>query len=876
MERALARHDELLRSAITRHGGHVFKTVGDAFCAAFWSPSNAVDAAIDGQYALAAEDFSAVEGLRVRMAIHCGVVQERDGDYFGPTVNRVARLLSLAYGGQTLVSQIAAEICRGLLPDGVALRDLGSHRLKDIPHPETVFQLLIPGLQEEFPPLRSSDWHPNNLPLQLASFLGRQNEMKEIEALLRASRLVTLTGSGGVGKTRTALEIGARLLHEYPDGVWFVDLAPLVGAQLVPDAIAAVFDIQPTGTRPVLDDLVGTLKPKHALILLDNCEHVVATAAEVTDHLLRRCPRLQILATSREALNVAGESVFPMPVLPEETAIALFAERAKAVQGRFELDERNRPIVTVIMRRLDGIPLAIELAASRVKLLSVDRIAEALDERFTLLVGGSRTALPRQQTLRALIGWSYDLLTDAERSMLRQLAVFHGSCTLDAVMEVCIDEHSADWDVLQGLESLVEKSLLIADVANAEPRYRMLESTREYALERLREAGDYEAATTRHCAYFVRESERRFDEFWQVNLDDWNAAVRPDLDNFRSAITRALENDNDLNSGVLLAANLVRVNSREFREILIRAATTDTSRLPERTRARLALALAIALIDHRSFLEHAFAAVESLERIGSRVELADARLMEAVAMFRAGRNADLAQHAEATLALARASGAPRLLAYTQGFFGCWLILRGDRERGLELLDKAVRTFRSLGDKGRLSLQLINYADALFSSNDVSGALDNAVEALELCMERGDTSNASRIHINMSGYLLSQDHAAEAWICVREGLQGAVALGLGMWTAVAIGHLAEIAARADDLDRAARLLGYTDNVFARSGFTREPPEERSRARTMTLLQNTISERRLTELFEQGALLDDEAAVREGMSVPLPLEDAAHTS
>src|SRR5579875_836865 len=388
---------------------------------------------------------------------------------------------------------------------------------------------------------------------------------------------------------------------------------------------------------------------------------------------------------------------------------------------------------------------------------------------------GSRTALPRQQTLRALIGWSYDLLTDAERSMLRQLAVFHGSCTLDAVMEVCIDEHSADWDVLQGLESLVEKSLLVADVANAEPRYRMLESTREYALERLREAGDYEAATTRHCAYFVRESERRFDEFWQVNLDDWNAAVRPDLDNFRSAITRALENDNDLNSGVLLAANLVRVNSREFREILIRAATTDTSRLPERTRARLALALAIALIDHRSFLEHAFAAVESLERIGSRVELADARLMEAVAMFRAGRNADLAQHAEATLALTRASGAPRLLAYTQGFFGCWLILRGDRERGLELLDKAVRTFRSLGDKGRLSLQLINYADALFSSNDVSGALDNAVEALELCMERGDTSNASRIHINMSGYLLSQDHAAEAWICVREGLQGAVAL-----------------------------------------------------------------------------------------------------
>ena len=541
MLEAVRRHDALMRAAIERNGGYVFKTVGDAFCAAFATVPEAVTAALDAQRAIGAADWSAVGGLRVRMAIHAGVADERDRDYFGPAVNRIARLLAVGHGGQVLLSRAAKELSGELLPAQTELLDLGRHSLRDLSAPEHVFQLHASHLPQEFPLLRSLSVLPNNLPVHLTPLIGRNEEIAEIEALLERSRLVTLTGAGGIGKTRTALQVAADTLRGDGDGVWFVDLAPLDDPALVPSAIAQVFNVADEGgSRPLIERVAAALKAKTLLIVLDNCEHVVSAAADAADRLLHLCPDARILATSREPLGIAGEESYRMPTLsvPPEgermtaervtqyAAAALFVARAHAAQRTFALTDENAAIVADVVRRLDGIALAIELAAPRVKVLSLNQLDQRLDERFKLLTGGSRTALPRQQTLRATIGWSYDLLTPAEQSMLRQLAIFRGRWSLEAAEAICIDERFPGWDVLDLLSALVDKSLVVVEIEGEEQRYRLLESTRQFAAERLDEAGEREDVAARHCRYFAKLAQHAGDAYWQTDSDIWTAQVR--------------------------------------------------------------------------------------------------------------------------------------------------------------------------------------------------------------------------------------------------------------------------------------------------------------------------------------------------------------
>ncbi len=389
MQTAVRRHGALMRAAIEARGGYVFKTIGDAFCAVFARPEEAMAAALTAQRALGAEDFSTVDGVRVRMALHTGTSDERDGDYFGPAVNRVARLLAIGHGGQVLVSGTAADLLQGEMPPQSSLRDLGAHRLKDLARPEQVYQLVAPDLPETFPALRSLDELPNNLPLQLTSFVGRQTEVAEIEALLGNHRLVTLVGTGGAGKTRCALQVGAELLDGSGEGVWLIELAPLSPAHraarageahavgqptdppLVASAIAQALNVQEAPNRPLLDTLLGYLKRKRLLLILDNCEHLIDEARNVTTAILRTCPNVHVLVTSREGLNVAGEEVYRMPSLavpgsgqtigaesaPQYGAVALFSDRALSVDKRFTLSDENAPFVADICRRLDGIPL---------------------------------------------------------------------------------------------------------------------------------------------------------------------------------------------------------------------------------------------------------------------------------------------------------------------------------------------------------------------------------------------------------------------------------------------------------------------------------------------------------------------------------------
>ena len=453
MRAALVIHDQLIEDAAAQYQGVVVRPrgEGDSRFVVFIHATDAVLAAAAVQQALYAESWQTATPLRVRIGLHTGEAGLRDGDYYGSTVNRCARLRALAAGGQTLLSRVTADLVRDELPEGLELRDLGEHQLKGLTRPEQIFQLNLPALAVEFPPLQSLDAFPNNLPAQLSSFVGRTRELAQIKTLLGETHLLTLTGSGGTGKTRLAIECAGDVLADYADGVWLVELAPVADPANVPDVLAAVLGVRQIDSRSVTQTVGDYIGAKTMLLILDNCEHVIEAAAAFTDALLRACPHLTILATSREPLGVAGETTWRVPslVCPHEVvpltveglanydAVHLFVDRARAARPDFALSDGNAPAIVKICQRLDGIPLAIELASTRIRGLTVEQIAGRLDDRFKLLVGGSRTVLPRHQTLFALIDWSYDLLPEEERSLLRRLSVFVGGWTLEAAEAIC-------------------------------------------------------------------------------------------------------------------------------------------------------------------------------------------------------------------------------------------------------------------------------------------------------------------------------------------------------------------------------------------------------------------------------------------------------
>ncbi len=556
MRATLARHDELMRQAIVGHNGVVFKTVGDAFCAAFATASDAVTASFRCQLLLHTEAWEAPGPLRVRMALHTGEAHQRDSDYFGPTLNRVARLLATACGQQVVLSLTTYQLIRDSLPPDVTLKELGSHRLKDLQRPEQVYQLVHSALRADFPPLKSlnNPALPNNLPQQLTSFIGREKEMADVKTLLARTRLLTLTGAGGFGKTRLSLQVAADLLAEDADGVWIVEIAPLSEPAQLLLAVAGVFGIVEETGKPLLQRVVDYLKPRHLLLILDNCEHMVETCARLADTLLKGCPHVQILASSREALNIAGEQTYRMPPLslPRTTqgataaslsqyeAVRLFVERALSVQPTFAVTNHNAPFVAQLCVHLDGIPLAIELAAARVRSLSVEDITARLDNVFRLLTGGSRTALPRQQTLRALIDWSYDLLSAPEQTLLGRLSVFAGGWELAASEQVCADDDVEAWEMLDLLTGLVDKSLIVYTTREDRAHYKLLETIRQYGHDRLREQGAEAAICARHLEYFLGAAEQTSPLLAGADQQTWLAHIEQEHDNYRAALAWAL------------------------------------------------------------------------------------------------------------------------------------------------------------------------------------------------------------------------------------------------------------------------------------------------------------------------------------------------
>jgi predicted ATPase/class 3 adenylate cyclase/DNA-binding CsgD family transcriptional regulator len=693
MADALRVHDAIVRDAIERHGGYVFGTGGDGFCAAFSIAADAAAAAIESQEEL--RDDNTVD-FAVRMGLHTGEAVERDRNYFGSEVNRAARLMSIAHGGQVLVSD-ATEV---LLRDRVAFRPLGEHRLRGLRSRMSVYQVLADGLRADFPVLRSVDALSGNLPRQLSSVVGRDELLAEVTEIVREHRLVTLTGVGGVGKTRLAVEVGAEVAGEFPDGVWLIELASIADPDAVPAAIATVLGITPQSGAPLVETVAETLAGRQLLLVVDNCEHVLDAAAATVTTILGRSGRVRIVATSREALAVRGESALAVPPLGVDDgvtsdAVALFVDRARAVRADFGInDPQTADAVTEICETVDGLPLGIELAAARMAAMSAVEVRDRLADRFRLLHGAA-PGPERQLTLRHAVEWSYDLLTDDERSVLRTTAAFAGGFDLASL--VAVVEDADEIDVLRHLDSLVRKSLVVADHAAARTRYSLFETIRQFAEDRLAEHGGLEESRDRHAAHFGAAAAARWDGWdgpgWRAAVD-W---VEVELGNLRTAYRwSASRGDVEVATDVAAHAALMGFSVQLFEtlawveELLEAATAADVPRLP-----RLYTAAGYACFAGRAEAARANAhRATELERGGGYDACAPgyASFIEALGAVYCG---DLDRYVELTAEVAARYG--RESGYGLSSYVDGLQSAGRTEEALALTEESVAVARSLGN-----------------------------------------------------------------------------------------------------------------------------------------------------------------------------------
>jgi predicted ATPase/class 3 adenylate cyclase len=732
----LAEHHSLIRSGLAAHGGREVDTQGDGLFAVFSSPSACLAAVIDMQKALETHAWPGGEHVRVRMGIHTGEASKTPTGLIGLDVHRAARVAAVGYGGQVLLSETAATLMRDWVPAVAAFKDLGVHRLKDLGRPERIFQLQAPGLQAEFPPLRSLG-NPallNNLPAQLSTFIGRARELSEVRTLAESSRLVSLTGAGGCGKTRLSLQAAAEMLDGAGDGVWLVELAAVSDPDAVPAVICGALGIARQAGRPALEVLLDALAPQHILIVLDNCEHLIDACAKTADALLRRCPRLHLVATSREPLGISGETIYRVPslslpasggpacVAPESSdAVALFVDRARAQGAGLAVNEQTVPVIVSICQRLDGLPLAIELAAARLRSLSLNGLHDRLDQRFRLLTGGSRTALARQQTLRATVEWSYSLLNGVERSLLRRLSVFPETFDLDAAEAVCGFGDIEMFDVAELLGALVDKSLVMAEPAGGALRYRLLETIRQFAAERLAEVGEDEAdvVAAAHCQHYLSVAEAASPHLRGSGQGSWFARLDADQVNLRRAARYASSAPGGTEQVLRLAVALDRYWAG-------------------RSQGGEALALLTPV----------------LERPDARADplLFGKALIVATSVSRVCDIATALRYSELAVEFARQLDDAQLLIQALALLSSSCYFVGEAERGLPFGQEAVERARALGDDVLLAEALSGYLLCIdLVDPGYSGELfDEAI----VCTERsGDLLFACVLHNNAGVHAL---------------------------------------------------------------------------------------------------------------------------
>lgn len=858
MARAVRRHDEIVRGGIEAYGGIVFKTVGDAFCATFADAQAALGATIEAQRRLQSEDWSEVGGLRVRMALHAGDAEERDDDYFGGSVNRVARLMGAAHGGQIVVSGAIADALAGDLPEGVSLLALGVFRLKDLRERERVLQVVAPGLESEFKPLRSLDAVPNNLPQQTSGFVGREADVTRVAELLRASTLVTITGPGGVGKTRLALQSAAEAIDRMKNGAWIVNLAPILDPDLISSTVLGALGTSP-GVEDATKALLSYLADREILLVLDNCEHLIADVARTIDAIRRQCPQVTVLATSREALHLDGEYVYRLAPLDAADALRLFAQRAAAADGNFAVTAANRPTVEEICGHLDGIPLAIELAAARVRLLTLEDLSARLVERFRILTGGNRTALPRQQTLRALIDWSYDLLAEEEKRFFRRLSPFKGGFSLDGAIAVCADEGTGEWEVLDLLVALVDKSLIAGGPREPGGRYRLLESIGEYARERLHEAGETAAIAARHVSFIA---DRAAEAYVRWNVRPAAAAVAemiPELDNLRAALQWALGDNNDAGLGAQLAADAspVLLEASLLGEGVAWTARALDNAPTNEMRGRLEYMRSMFLNNLGAYppaLSAAERAVPLLQGAPEDREVVRALAQVAQQYSRAGNFTAAERSASEAMTRARSIGDAFLFADVTR--RCAFSLPATRiEEARRQFAEAVVELEAVGGFQETCSLLMWWAEAEAAAGCFDRAREIGSRALALSSEE-----VMRMHLtsNIAGYALAAGDLGGAVPFTREALELALAANHPLLTAIAIGYFAAIRGSEDPED-AARLFGYARAQMATIGWTGIASDERAREEVLVAIATHLDAARLAICLEEGAALSGTEAL-----------------
>jgi predicted ATPase/class 3 adenylate cyclase len=746
MRPALARHDAIARAAVEGHRGVIVKMTGDGLHAAFEDPLDAVNATLQLQRSLV--DDAGELPLNVRCGLHAGVYERRDNDFFGTAVNRAARIMSTAHGGQMLLSKAVAALVERRLPAGVALRDLGAVRLRDFADPEQLFQLLHPGLRTDFPALRALENTPHNLPHELSSFIGRARELAEAAALMAKNRLVTVLGMGGLGKTRLALQLAAGSLEAFPDGVWFVELAPLSDPRLVAQAVASSLNVKEEAGRPVLEALVKYVKDRALLLVLDNCEHLLQACAGLSKQLLSSAPNLHILTSSREALRIPGETTYLLPPLPvpnlrlpfeplvleQFEAAQLFIDRATAARPDFKVTAENATAIAAICHRLDGIPFALELAAARVATLSVENLADRLKDRFKLLKGGNQMGLPRQQTLRALIDWSYDLLSPAEQRLLRELSIFAGGWTLEAAEAVCACEEE---DVIDLLGRLVDKSLVVLDSQGG--RYHLLETVKQYAQERLDESEAADEVRMRHLTHFMEVAEQARAGLIGQQHGEWFARLDRELENILAAHAWAQGAADRAQPALRMINAIKRYWIGRGVLDLGRRVTTETLAHGGAQQRNLHRCRGLFNAGQLLYLmgQHREARECLAECLGIARELDDPRLVAAalqplgIALMGEGNLADARKHLEEALILARERGDRRELAAAFNAMGQLERLNRSPEVAEPLYRQVLELGRAVEDPETVAIGLLNLAMVSIERGDGEQARVSLREVLEI-------------------------------------------------------------------------------------------------------------------------------------------------
>lgn len=856
MSQALRRHDTIVQGAIDAHAGTIFKTLGDGFCALFERAADAIAAAVAAQRAISAEDWSAVGGLTIRIALHSGEAEQRDSDFFGPAVNRVARLLAAAHGGQIVLSRAAADAVRPSLPRDTECRPLGTFTLKDLHAPERIYQLVVPGLAADFKALRTLEAVPNNLPVQSTTLVGRRSDIAAVSDMLRRAHLVTIAGPGGAGKTRVALQCAADAIDRVEHGAWFVDLAPIVDESLVPATVLAALDVgaAPEGREAAV--LIEHLRSREVLLLIDNCEHVIRAAASLVAEILKRCPRVTVLATSREVLHVAGEHVYRLGPLELDDAAELFSQRAAAVAPDFDASE-HADVIRRICTRLDDIPLAIELAAARARSLTVAQIDARLEERFRLLVGGARTALPRQQTLAALIEWSYDLLTEEEQTLLRRTSVFHGSFSLQAATAVCAATREPDeYLTLDLLTSLADKSL-VTTLDSQGVRYRFLETIRDYAAGKAVQANESGGMAQRHAFYFAREAESAFREFDSHASADWLQRLSPDLDNFRAALRWAFDRPEEAARAAQMSADCAPMFMRLqlFGEGLRWCESGRAVGSPD-VAGRIEYVASMLhnnAEEHRRALECAERAVEAYRRSGERRGLVRALSQTAQLSARAGRFEEARKSADDAVRNARELGDPQVLAVV--LRRCAFSLApAEIETARALFGEAIAVARAAGESEEACRILEWWAEREAAAGAFERAMQLASEGLT-CADRG---SRMCLDSNIAGYALACGQVENAGTHARSALALALELRHRPGTAIALAYYAPCHAERDP-EQAAQLFGYANARMDELEWQPQPSDRIAIDTASRLIEERVPDGAFEELFARGSSMNEEEAL-----------------